>query len=98
MRLVAINPRAQRFVSPAAAAFIAAAALLLTPPLPPLASASCPDVEAVFARGTGEPPGVGRVGGAFISSLRQQTRQSVRALRGELLGQQRLSGRRGRRQ
>ena len=29
----------------------------------------CPDVEVVFARGTGEAPGVGRVGQAFIDAL-----------------------------
>ncbi|WP_120313615.1 cutinase family protein [Mycobacterium alsense] len=45
----------------------------------PLASASCPDVEVVFARGTDEPPGVGRVGQAFVNSLRQHTRKSVGA-------------------
>jgi hypothetical protein len=28
-------------------------------------AASCPDVQVVFARGTGEPPGAGRVGEAF---------------------------------
>jgi len=60
-----------------AAAFLAAAALFVVPKLVPLASASCPGVEVVFARGTDEPPGVGRVGGAFISSLRQQTSKSV---------------------
>jgi hypothetical protein len=32
----------------------------------------CPDVEAVFARGTGEPPGVGGVGQAFADALRSQ--------------------------
>jgi hypothetical protein len=32
----------------------------------------CPDVEVVFARGTGEPPGVGGVGQAFVDSLRSQ--------------------------
>ena len=57
----------------------AAAALLLAPPLAPRASASCPDVEVIFARGTDEPPGVGRVGQAFVSSLRQQTRKNVSA-------------------
>lgn len=31
---------------------------------------SCPDVQVVFARGTGEPPGAGRVGEAFVDSLR----------------------------
>ena len=34
------------------------------------AAASCPDVQVVFARGTGEPPGAGRVGEAFVDSLR----------------------------
>ena len=33
----------------------------------------------VFARGTDEPPGVGKVGGAFVNSLRQQTGKSVGA-------------------
>ncbi len=32
----------------------------------------CPDAEVVFARGTGEPPGVGGVGQAFIDSLTAQ--------------------------
>jgi cutinase len=32
----------------------------------------CPDVEVVFARGTGEPPGVGGAGQAFIDSLTAQ--------------------------
>jgi cutinase len=35
-------------------------------------AAPCPDVEATFARGTNEPPGVGGVGQAFIDSLRSQ--------------------------
>ena len=29
----------------------------------------CPDVEVVFARGTGEPPGIGRVGQSFVDAL-----------------------------
>ncbi|BBU20542.1 cutinase precursor cfp21 [Mycobacterium xenopi] len=29
----------------------------------------CPDTEVVFARGTGEPPGVGGVGQAFVDAL-----------------------------
>jgi cutinase len=39
----------------------------------PVLSASaepCPDVEVIFARGTGEPPGVGGVGQAFVDALR----------------------------
>ncbi len=31
---------------------------------------SCPDIQVVFARGTNEPPGPGRVGQAFVDSLR----------------------------
>ncbi len=52
-------------------------ALVLAPPLTPRAWAACPDVEVVFARGTDEPPGIGRVGQALVGSLRQQTPQSV---------------------
>lgn len=33
-------------------------------------AADCPDVEVVFARGTGEPPGVGWMGQQFIDALR----------------------------
>jgi cutinase len=55
------------------AAASTSAALLSVPILMPSASAaSCPDVEVTFARGTGEPPGVGGVGQAFIDSLRSQ--------------------------
>jgi hypothetical protein len=39
---------------------------------PPASAAPCPDVEVVFARGTGEPPGVGPTGQAFVDSLRQR--------------------------
>jgi cutinase len=39
--------------------------------IPSSASAqSCPDAEVVFARGTGEPAGVGAIGESFIDSLR----------------------------
>ncbi|WP_153043589.1 cutinase family protein, partial [Mycobacterium ostraviense] len=39
----------------------------------PAASAEpCPDVEVVFARGTGEAPGVGPTGQAFVDSLRSR--------------------------
>ena len=50
----------------------------LAPRVVPVASAyDCPDVEVIFARGTSEPPGVGRVGRALIDSLRQQTSKKV---------------------
>ncbi|MGZ4577726.1 MAG: cutinase family protein [Mycobacterium sp.] len=59
------------------AGLLAGATLLVAPQLLPRALASCPGVEVVFARGTDEPPGVGKVGGAFVNSLRQQTGKSV---------------------
>jgi cutinase len=34
------------------------------------ASALCPDVDVVFARGSDDPPGVGLIGQAFVDSLR----------------------------
>jgi cutinase len=53
------------------AALVTSCALLAAPS--PVAFAQpCPDVEVVFARGTGEPPGVGGVGQAFVDSLRSQ--------------------------
>lgn len=45
---------------------------LCSTPLPSAAAEPCPDVEVVFARGTGEPPGVGTVGQAFVDALRPQ--------------------------
>jgi hypothetical protein len=43
---------------------------LLTAPITIAAAQGCPDVEAVFARGTGEPPGVGGIGEPFVDQLR----------------------------
>jgi cutinase-like protein len=43
---------------------------LLSAPIAIAAAQGCPDVEAVFARGTGEPPGVGGIGEPFVDSLR----------------------------
>ncbi|GFG68305.1 cutinase family protein [Mycolicibacter senuensis] len=62
------------------AACVAASALLISPvPSAPASADGCPDVEVVFARGTGEPPGLGRVGNAFVGALRNQTSRSVGA-------------------
>nr|WP_233428705.1 MULTISPECIES: cutinase family protein [Mycobacteriaceae] len=50
----------------------------VAPSVAPVATAyDCPDVEVIFARGTSEPPGVGRVGRALIDSLRQQTSKKI---------------------
>jgi hypothetical protein len=40
----------------------------------PVAAAepACPDAEVIFARGTGEAPGVGGIGQAFVDSVRNQ--------------------------
>ena len=52
-------------------ALISALAVLAGPA--PIASAEpCSDVELLFARGTSEPPGIGRVGQALADSLRPQ--------------------------
>ena len=56
-----------------AAALVTAAGLPATPSAPVAHAFDCPDVEVIFARGTNEPPGLGRVGDAFVDSLRQQT-------------------------
>ncbi|WP_420715943.1 cutinase family protein [Mycobacterium sp. 663a-19] len=57
-----------------ASALLSTTGLLTLPTTAPTASAdNCPDAEVVFARGTNEPPGMGRVGDAFVDSLRQQT-------------------------
>jgi cutinase len=47
-------------------------AALLCAPVPSASAQPCPDVEVVFARGTGEPPGVGGVGQSFVDALRAQ--------------------------
>lgn len=44
-------------------------AAAIAAPIPAAAADPCPDVELVFARGTGEPPGMGRVGDALSSTL-----------------------------
>lgn len=54
---------------------VAAAALGPFVPLAPIPTAwsqPCPDVEVVFARGTGEPAGIGPVGASFVDALRPQ--------------------------
>lgn len=65
-----------------AATVLAAAALLVGPgvatsAVPSATADDCPDVEVIFARGTGEPTGVGRVGQAFVDSLRQDTGMNI---------------------
>lgn len=50
---------------------VTALTVVAPPGFTPTAQADpCPDIEVVFARGTDEAPGLGRVGGAFVDSLR----------------------------
>ncbi|MDQ2627654.1 MAG: cutinase family protein, partial [Actinomycetota bacterium] len=56
----------------------AGAAILFTHGVPDASAQPCPDTELVFARGTGEPPGVGPTGQAFVSAL--STRLAPRPL------------------
>jgi cutinase len=59
-----------RFLSP-----VVLAALSISLPAvaaPPASAAPCPDTEVVFARGTGEDPGVGPTGQAFVDGLRSR--------------------------
>ncbi|OBE97145.1 cutinase family protein [Mycobacterium sp. 852002-10029_SCH5224772] len=59
----------RRFAHYLAAAAVAAGASMVGLPAPAASAEPCPDVEVVFARGTGEPPGVGGVGQAFVDAL-----------------------------
>lgn len=62
---------AKRFFRVASAAAVIAGTALVSPSILPVAAADgCRDVQVVFARGTDEPPGIGRVGQAFVDSLR----------------------------
>jgi cutinase len=65
-----------------AAAALAAGVVLIAPSgvsrgVPSASADDCPDAEVTFARGTDEPPGVGRVGQALVDSLRQQTGMNI---------------------
>lgn len=49
-----------------------AGSLVSSAPVPSAAAEPCPDVEVVFARGSGEAAGVGGIGQSFVDSLRSQ--------------------------
>jgi cutinase len=63
---------ASRIASIFGALVVASWATLLSAPVPSASAQPCPDVEAVFARGTSEPPGVGGIGQAFVDALRSK--------------------------
>jgi hypothetical protein len=59
-----------RFLGPAViTAWGLSASVVSVSAIPSAAAASCPDSQVVFARGTGDPPGVGPVGQAFVDAL-----------------------------
>jgi cutinase len=58
-----------RFLGPAVVAASGLSTSILSPAVPAASAQPCPDVQVVFARGTGEPPGVGPTGQAFVDSL-----------------------------
>jgi len=62
--------RAFRFGASLVAAVTAISPALLGEAVPVASAQACPDIEVMFARGTGEPPGVGGVGGAFVNAVR----------------------------
>jgi cutinase len=75
----------RKFVDAALAAVVTAAAMTLaaavlpsgTPGAAPAATASCPQVQVVFARGRYESPGPGVLGNAFISDLQSKVNKNV---------------------
>ena len=60
-----------RLLGPAAVAAVGLSASVLASAIPS-ATAQCPDVQVVFARGTDEPPGLGATGQAFADNLRSR--------------------------
>jgi hypothetical protein len=71
-RRLVVDVIARRIARVLGAAVVTTWAVLTVAPVPSASADPCPDVEVVFARGTGEPPGVGGVGQAFVDSLRSQ--------------------------
>jgi cutinase len=68
-----VNTRARALAGFLGAALAATwASIAVTAAIPFAAAEPCPDVEMIFARGTGEAPGVGGNGQAFVDSLRAQ--------------------------
>lgn len=60
---------AERFLAAAVSVASLLTTMTVAGAVPRVLAADCPDVELVFARGTGEPPGVGRVGQALADAM-----------------------------
>lgn len=61
--------RLHSLLSRMALAVLIPAAAVFGGPAPAATAEPCSDIEVVFARGTGEPPGIGRVGQAMVDRL-----------------------------
>lgn len=71
----------RRFVVAVFVSTLVAGVLLTVPAVTavgvPTASAACPAVEVIFARGRLEPAGPGQIGNTFVSALRNKTKKNV---------------------
>jgi cutinase len=63
---------ARQLIRLVSAALGLSAFVLPTAAVPSASAQPCSDTEVVFARGTGEPPGVGPTGQAFVDALRSR--------------------------
>jgi cutinase len=78
-----VGHRVRRGVLVAVSAALVAASLLVGPSIVPgdkaipSASAACPQVEVIFARGRLESPGVGVLGNAFVGALRSKVNKNI---------------------
>nr|WP_269474067.1 cutinase family protein [Mycobacterium florentinum] len=59
-----------QLVKPTAIAAVGLGTSFLISPTPSASAEPCPDVQVVYARGTGEPAGIGPTGQAFVDNLR----------------------------
>jgi cutinase len=66
--------RGRRLTIVATSVVLAGAPLAALAVAPAASAAGCSAVEVVFARGTGQPAGVGREGQAFVNSLKSQVK------------------------
>jgi cutinase len=65
-----IKKRARGVAATVGGAAVMTAPVLLGMPTPSAAADPCPDVDVVFARGSGEPPGLGNIGQQFVDAVR----------------------------
>jgi cutinase len=71
--------RSARVIASGVATVLTAGVMVIAPAVVPMRAGvpsanadPCPPIEVVFARGTDEPAGIGRVGQTFVNSLRKQ--------------------------